>query len=381
MEAGFRRIVGISVAPALALVVLLSLLGGAIGVLFPQVVATAVLQVPRTYTVGQWRDGQDVSRVVDLEAYKRVVNEYASRSILRSYLEARKLDGSEAARRLLDLASRPDFWNQALEPMLPYNRKDQRQFGELKESAPLTLIGIELRATARTGEVAAEVVSLLSDYISDAWVRQEIEAWILSGKSYAVAGEPALQAEILRSEFDIRMDEQRAEDMKSIIARYPDAKRVDAQQVLSANPSEGVERFFSPIMQLVGAESTMSARRERIVRLKRQLRQMSLLAPFLVTAEEVVRNHRYGDALMAGLQETAKARLSDVAVSEDWASEVVLAVNAGLRAFGEARSQMGVRTSVELLPSPSRRPLRLALMGGMLGIGMLIVAAFVRSAR
>jgi len=380
VESGFLG-TGVSAAGVIAFVILLSVLGAIVGILFPQTKASAMLQVPREFMVFQLRDAREVAHVVDLQSYKRMIGAYGSRAILKAYLEGRGEQNSVAARRLLDLAGKTDFWSDTLVPVLPYSRLDQRRFGELKESARTTLIGLELHTTARTEDAAARSVTLLADYVANAWIREEIRAWILSTKAYVVSSEAAIQAEILRAEFDIRMSEQRAEDMKSIIARYPDAKRVDTQQVLSVTPTEGVERFFSPLMQLVGAESMISTRRERIVRHKREVQQVGLLLPFLIAAEEAVNQQLDGAKLMVQLKDLANSNLNETAGAEDWAAEMTWGVKAALRSFEEARGQMAIRTEVELLPSLAREPFRLAVMGGVLGVGLLGIGTLVRSSR
>ena len=129
---------------------------------------------------------------------------------------------------------------------------------------------------------------MLAGYYINAVVRERIRAWTLAGKVDAQAQEKGVRADILRAELDIELYGRRADDMKAMLARYPDAARMDSRQVVSVNPSEGGERYLSPLAQLVGAESAISQRRELIRRWQRELKQKTVLAQFYAKADALL---------------------------------------------------------------------------------------------
>ena len=181
--------------------------------------------------------------------------------------------GRPGAARLLKQAESPGFWDKVAAPVLPFSRRDQKEFGDIKDASATYMLGLELTADARTESVAQDIVDMLASYYINAVVRERIRAWTLAGKVDAQSLEKGVRADILRAELDIELYARRAEDMKAILARYPDAARMDSRQVVSVNPAEGGERYLSPLAQLVGAESAISQRRELIRRWQRELKQ------------------------------------------------------------------------------------------------------------
>ncbi len=228
------------------------------------------------------------ANVIELAAYKRVAASYDSVAQLSAYLEAVGLSGRPGAARLLEQAENPSFWDKVAAPVLPFSRRDQKEFGDIKDASATTMLGLELTADARTESVAQDMVDLLAGYYINAVVRERIRAWTLAGKVDAQSQEKGVRADILRAQLDIELYGRRADDMKAMLARYPDAARMDSRQVVSVNPSEGGERYLSPLAQLVGAESAISQRRELIRRWQRELKQKTVLAQFYSSADALL---------------------------------------------------------------------------------------------
>ncbi len=274
---------------ALLVPLVLAIAGVAVGLLFPKFEATALLQFPEPQKsverpgeprLPEQRPLDPKANVIELAAYKRVAASYDSAAQLSAYLEAAGLSSRPGAARLLKQAEDPSFWNKVAVPVLPFSRRDQKEFGDIKDASATTMLGLELTADARTESVAQDMVDLLAGYYINAVVRERIRAWTLAGKVDAQSQEKGVRADILRAELDIELYGRRADDMKAMLARYPDAARMDSRQVVSVNPSEGGERYLSPLAQLVGAESAISQRREMIRRWQRELKQKTILAQF-----------------------------------------------------------------------------------------------------
>ena len=203
-------------------------------------------------------------------------------------LEAAGLNSRPGAARLLSQADDPNFWSRAAVPVLPFSRRDQKEFGDIKDASATTMLGLELTTDARTESVAQDMVNLLASYYINAVVRERIRAWTLAGKVDSQSLEKGVRADILRAELDIELYGRRVDDMKAMLARYPDAARMDSRQVVSVNQAEGGERYLSPLAQLVGAESAISQRREMIRRWQRELKQKTILAQFYASADALL---------------------------------------------------------------------------------------------
>jgi hypothetical protein len=266
VDSVFRSYFGIGLWPAVLVVAVLSGAGLLVGFLFPKYEATAFLQFPEIQKRPEQIPGHPAqtggveqrlmdpkANVIELAAFKRVAASYDSAAQLASYLNASGLATSAGASRLLTQADDPGFWSKAAVPILPFSRRDQKEFGDIKDAAATALLGLELTADARTEGIAQEMITVLAGYYTNAVMRERIRAWVMAGKVDAQSQQKTLQADILRAELDIQLYGRRAEDMKAVLARYPGASRMDARQVVSINPAEGGERYLSPLAQLVGA--------------------------------------------------------------------------------------------------------------------------------
>lgn len=389
VDALLRKYVGVGLGLALLIPVLLAIAGVAVGVLFPKLQATALLQFPEPQKIAdrtgearlaEQRPSDPKANVIELASYKRVSATYNSAAQLGAYLDAAGLSSSPGAVRLLAQAASPSFWEKVAAPVLPFSRRDQKEFGDIKDASATNLLGLELTADARTESVAQDMVNLLAGYYINAVVRERMRAWTLAGKVDAQSQEKGVRADILRAELDIELFGRRADDMKAILARYPDAARMDSRQVVSVNPAEGGERYLSPIAQLVGAESAISQRREMIRRWQRELQQKTFLARFYVDADALLDREVDVTRLLAELRALAASTFGHKDSAQEWNQEAALRVNGALDNFEVMRSQFGVRNGIRISGVAGRNPIRLAGIGMAVGIVLLGMLAFLRAA-
>jgi len=382
-----RRVMGIGLGVTVLVPLVLAISGATVGMFFPKFEATALLQFPEPQKIverpgeprlPEQRHPDPRANVIELTAYKRVAASYDSAAQLGAYLQVAGLTDRPGAARLLVQAEHQDFWSRAAVPVLPFSRRDQKEFGDIKDASATTMLGLELTADARTEPVALDMVQLLAGYFINAVIRERIRAWILAGKVDAQSLEKGVRADILRAELDIELYNRRAEDMKAILARYPDAARMDSRQVVSVNPSEGGERYLSPLAQLVGAESAISQRRELIRRWERELKQKTILTNFYTKADAMVDREIEVTRLLSELQSLAKGTFAHVEAAQEWNQEAALRVNGALDNFAVMRSQFGLRNGSRVGAVASRKPLRLAMFGAAAGLALLGGLAFLR---
>jgi hypothetical protein len=389
VDALLRRHVGFGLGVSILLPAVLAVAGVTAGTFFPKFEATALLQFPEAQKSAE-RQGEPrpldqrpvdpKANVIELAAYKRVAASYDSAAQLRAYLKAAGLTDRPGAERLLIQAQTQSFWDRVSTPVLPYSRRDQREFGDIKDASATTMLGLELTADARAASIAHSMVEVLAGYYVNAVVRERIRAWVLAGKVESQSLEKNVRADILRAELDIELYRRRAEDMKAVLARYPDAARMDSRQVVSVNPSEGGERYLSPLAQLVGAESAISQRQEMIRRWQRELKQKTVLAQFFSKADELLKGEVEVSKLLSELKALASTSFFHAEAEQEWNREAALRVGGALDNFEVMRSQFGVRNGIRTGEVASRTPLRLAVLGAMAGFFILMAIAFTRAA-
>jgi hypothetical protein len=386
VEDVLRNYLGLGLWPALLLLVGLAVAGVSAGLLFPKFEATGMLQFPEAQKpqdpkerVGEQRFVDPKANVIELAAYKRVSASYDSADQLRAYVEAVGLRENPAAVRLLRQVEAPGFWERAAVPILPFSRRDQKEFGDIKDASATALLGLELTTDARTEATAQNMVMVLASYYTNAVLRERVRAWILAGKVDALSQLKVIQADVLRAELDIELYGRRADDMKGILARNPDAARMDARQVVSVNPAEGGERYLSPLAQLVGAESAMTQRRELIRRWQREHKQKEILARFFGEAEALLDREADVSKLLSALEVLSAKAFAHADSAQEWNREAALRVNGALDNFDVMRSQFGVRNGVRVGGVSSRNPLRLGFLAVAAGMLLLAGLAFLRA--
>ena len=394
VDLNLRDHVGVGIVWVVLIPLALVLLGAGAGLLLPKFEAKAVLQFPEATpaqkleanakAAPQTREVSGISRLlesnmVELPTYKRVAAAYESVAPFEAYAQALAISDRPAVSRILKQANDPGFWARSAQPILPFSRRDQREFGDIKGASGATILGLELTADARTETIARDMIDVLAAYYVNAVVRERIRAWALVGKVESQPQEKRLRADVVRAELDIELYRRRAEDMKALLARYPEAARMDSRQMIAVSPGEGDERYLSPLAQLVGAESAISQRREMISRWQRELKQKSVLASYFNNANDMIERDIDVAKLLPALRVQAVQSFGGVEGAGEWSKEAALSIQGALDNFDALRGQFGVRNSVRAGPIGSRDPLRLGLLGALIGIALLGAIAIMRA--
>lgn len=366
---------------ALALVAALAAVGAAIGLAFPKWNAEGLLETPGVVIPFEApRENPDSvrpepkSKYVTLAEYRKVAAAYSSQAALREFLAAYGKQGP-AVDRLLLQADSPAFWSAVATPVLPFSRKDAREYGDLKDAASDSLVGIDLATNARTPELASEMNNLMGVHFSNALIRERIRTWILTNGGDAAAKQKALNAEVVEGQMKIEATERRIEDLKAILARYPEAGKLDSRQVIAITE----DRFLSPLAQLVAAESSIAQRKETIARKEREARQLELLERYFVQAEGKLKSTQLASEMIPVLSALTSGRFEGVDSGVDWAREVFYRLQADIAGFAAAQASFGFRNPPRLAKAPWRDPARLAASGAAAALILLSLLAFVRA--
>jgi hypothetical protein len=378
----------LAIAPwhALALIVLLAVAGAAVAILFPKWKAEGLLETPGVVVVApdpqreRTNDNGQAplpkTQYVTLAEYRKVAAAYSSVPSLSEFFAAAGKSGP-AVDRLLAQAENPGFWNGVASPVLPFSRRDAREFGELKDAASNSLVGVDLATDARTPELAVEMLATMSDYYVNGFIRERIRGWILKHGGEAPARQKALLAEVVEAQTKIETMGLRIKDLRTILARYPEAAKLDARQVV--NITEGSDRFLSPLVQLVAAETSITQLRETIARKERQARQYDFQQRYFAQAEKAVQSTLLVRDLVPALTQLASQRFEKVDSESDWAREVVLRIQADVAGFASALASFGIRNDARVAKVSARDPVRLAAFAAGAGLLLLGLVAFVRA--
>jgi len=372
----------LSIGPwqALIFVVVLGVAGAGVGLAFPKWNAEGLLETPGVFTPTlEPESGQlDPLRVqyVTLPEFRKMAAAYSSTAALREFLTAAKKEGP-AATRLLAQAEAQSLWGSVVSPILPFSRRDAKEFGELKDASSNSLVGLDLSTNARTPAVAKEMLGTMGAYYANALVRERIRGWVLKNSGEAPAKQKALRGEVIDAQMKIDVMGRRIGDLKAILARYPDSAKLDARQVV--NITEGSDRFLSPLVQLVAAETSIAQLREAITRKERQARQFDLVERYFREADQKLQSTQLVSELIPALAESAAKRFEGVDPDAEWAREVIFRIQADIASFSAAATSFGIRNELRVSEVPSRDPARLAALAAGAGVLLLGLVAFVRA--
>jgi hypothetical protein len=368
---------------ALALVAALAAAGAAVGLAFPKWNAEGLLETPGVVIPFEApRENPDnarpepKTRYVTLAEYRKAAAAYASQAALHEFLAAAGAQ-SPAAERLLLQSEQPGFWADVATPVLPFSRRDAREYGELKDAASDSLVGIELKTNARTPELASEMNGIMGSHFANALIRERIRAWILKNSGEAPAKQKALRAEVVEGQMKIEATGSRIQDLKAILARYPESGKLDSRQVVAI--SEGSDRFLSPLAQLVAAESSIAKQKETIARKEREARQFDLLERYFARADEKLKSAPLASEMIPVLAALTTAPFEGVDANADWAREVFLRLQADIAGFSSAQASFGFRNEARTAKAPWRDPVQLAVLGAAGALVLLGLIAFVRA--
>ncbi|MGB3427796.1 MAG: hypothetical protein WBA53_06420 [Burkholderiaceae bacterium] len=379
----FRNNLSLAPWQAVVLVIAFAVAGAAAGLAFPKWNAEGLLETPGVVIPfdeerERSRDAEPPvkTQFVTLAEYRRVIAAYSSETALGEFLGAAKKQGP-AAERLLSQARDAGFWNAVAGPVLPFNRRDAREFGELKDAASNSLVGIDLTTNARTPDLANEMLGTMSKYFANALIRERIRTWVLKNSGEAPAKQKALRAEVVETQMKIESTGRRIQDLKAILARYPDAGKLDSRQVV--NIAEGQDRFLPPLAQLVAAEAFITQQRETIARKERQARQFDLMERYFAEVDKKLQATPLASELIPALAALSTAKYEGIDPEAEWAREVVLRLQADIASFSSALASFGIRNDARVAQAPSRDPTRLAAFGAGAAVLLLGLVAFVRA--
>jgi hypothetical protein len=381
-----REYLAIGILPAALFVVALGAAGALIGIGFPAWNGTALLETPgvalppepreRDRERGADADAPTKMQHVTLAEFRKVQAAYSSESALREFLTATKDDGT-AARTLLQRSRGGGFWESAAAPVLPFSRRDAREFGELKDAAANALVGIDLTVTSDDPALATAMLATLSSYYTSAIIRERVRSWVLKNTAETSARQQAVRADVIEARMKIDTMGRRIQDLKAILARYPEAGKLDARQVVSI--TEGADRFLSPLAQLVAAETSITQLKETIARKERQALQSDLQHRYFEEAGRRLQSTPLAADLVPQLVTLAGSKFEGIDPGAEWAREVVYRIQADVAGFSSALSSFGIRNEVRVTPAPSRDAKRLALFGMAAAVLLLGLVAFVRA--
>lgn len=226
--------------------------------------------------------------------YKRYEAAFGNQPRLHEFLETGGHSGNPAAALVSRVIERPALRARAIRPEFSFTDRDARTFG-VKMEEPGSLVGIRLTLEHSEAPDVAPV-RLLAEYVRDTIVKIDLESFLLDACLAYGNLERAMRNEKLQADFEITQNETRAEALRAIIERTPQAASIDSRQVITLK--EGDERFLSPVTQLVGAEMTIAGLRIDQAKRERDALAAAIKSRYFCEARTMLQEPAIGQAFL-----------------------------------------------------------------------------------
>lgn len=357
-------------------------LGAGASLLSTKYVSEGLFLIPRTVSTDSYNQDVTVAQSITVDAFKRYESAFSNVSRMTAFLQEYADAQGSAVAALQQLGDAADVLSRAIQPEFAFTDKDARVFG-VKGTPSDALIGIRLRYEAHEPSESMPVL-LLAEYVRDTIIRVDMDSITLEQCARHRTREQELRNAQIANDFAIAQEEKRADTLRDIITRNPEAATSDNRQIVSLE--KGSERFLSPAAQLVAAEIQIADMKLADVRRERDRIASALKRDYYCQARQSLQKPTTGRAFLEELNNIQAA----VFQNQDKAIDIVESTWNELDVKREHWINtylQGMRfvTSPEGAEAKERRPgLKLGivlggLLGGMLGMFIALVRAWWRS--
>ncbi|ABF11113.1 hypothetical protein, contains a RNR_PFL super-family (plasmid) [Cupriavidus metallidurans CH34] len=245
---------------------------------------------------------------------------FEDKDSFRRYLRANKLTGTPDAQYLTDVTG-PQLMTKWVKVVMAYTKEDLRLLADMKAPLDSSILGFTISFRGASPESAAARVRLMGDYLRDAMLRQGLLDVIHQRAGEVRAEKQKLDNKLIGKRAELEEATRKLNALKEIAAKYPEASKYESRQLLSSN-TDG-SRYLSPVMQLVGVESSIADIRNTLVSLERDAAQNDLRLKFYVGAEKINPSVKSGEELFKDFKDLRAETFKDVRLDDDRVREVV----------------------------------------------------------
>lgn len=198
-------------------------------------------------------DGLFLTPGLTVGNYKPFEAAIANKPRLERFLAVTGESESAAGKLMLDMIERPGGPQQAILPIFAFTETDAKQFGVKIDEAAIVGLRLSLEERDVSG---SSPVRLLGEYVRDTRIKLDMESLMRGQCLQHTTHEQELRNKQIEDEFERGQHQRRAEILRDAIKRYPNAARIDSQQIVLLE--QGGERYLSPEAQLVALEITIA---------------------------------------------------------------------------------------------------------------------------
>jgi hypothetical protein len=194
--------------------------------------------------------------------------------------------------------SNGDFRQEVLIPLYGSTRADVRELGEQSKPIENLVLGLRIVFDSSTSVDAHRIVTLLGDFSGETTFRSQADALIAKRLETNETQALSLANELIATRFTMAQMADKSARLRGLRKEFPEVSDSTARQVVSI--ADGGSRYLSPSAQLVGIESNLADKRERVATVERLRTKAELLAKFYTKAQKLASAQPSG-AFLAGI--------------------------------------------------------------------------------
>ena len=261
-------------------------------------------------------------------------------------------------------------------PVYAYGREDIRQMATAATGEqPNSVIGLNLHYDADSPEAAYAFVNFFGSYVRDCLIYVTLYNYVMDGYTNVLSESAKNENRIFDAEFEKGLNTDKLQDLKAILARYPEAARLDSRQLVSVQ--DGGDNFLPPLTQIVGVESKLSDIRYNLSELQRTRQQLAVRKDFFSRCNAALEKaNEQGEPLFRLLQSIKTELFQTKDLSQPSIKEVYNDLTRDLRDFEHA-FYTGYRfisgPTLPLRPMSSRKVM--TVLAAFLISGLLLVVS------
>jgi hypothetical protein len=348
-----------------------------------------------------WSEGRVKIIGVSPTAYKGFQNTFSNVSRFRAYVKREGVSDENTATFVEELLSLPpeqlERYASIAKPISP---KDTSKDNELEFGA--VFVGMDLRFPGPSPDAAQLRSRLFADYFADTFIYADLLKWVESMGSDKLATAYSIKLETMKIHRSIDEQKMRLAALRSLTERFPEALRMGSSPVISVDvknevpgatksdgdgvgrrrtPGEGFERFLSPVVQMVAAESAIIDGEIDLLKLQRKQKRSDLSYRFYKRAMAIDATTKAGRDYLKELTTLAADFSREISASDTVGMEFVNEISYELE-----QRQYRYVTGFKFLSGPSlpegrnkKNPLLIILGAGAGGMFVMVVFALLTS--
>lgn len=257
---------------------------------------------------------------IKLADYKRYAAAFKSNERFTDFMLEYKLEQNPSTSALRRSFSSREGISKWIEPVFPFTKLDAKELLEDSKDGNNNVIGLRINYDDKNPKVAQNIVGLLGRYTMDTIV-YIIYSDILRFKHIEITAKiTTLDNEIIQNNERLAHFRRSGDDLKKIVARYPDAASQASRQIVSV--SDETARYLPPVTQLMTTEVQASEATEKIHKARREQQQNILLREYYDKAKILVDNTKSGEAILRGLEPVKVEVFKNKNMEDDTVKEV-----------------------------------------------------------